>query len=98
LMRAYQFAKNSNFSVEQCRRYGMHAQTARQVDQTFEQIIQLAERNGLVGSRGSKVEAEGTAAGQPSAARGQPGTDQGLRAKSNRALRKPSPCSVSPRR
>ena len=83
LMRAYQFAKNSNFSVEQCRRYGIHAQTARQVDQTFEQIMQLAERNGLVGSRGAKVEAEGTAAGQPSAARGQPGTDQGLRARSN---------------
>lgn len=48
LMRAYQFAKKNNFSVEQCRRYGLHAQTARQVEQTFEQIVQLAARNGLV--------------------------------------------------
>ena len=30
LMRAYQFAKNRGFSVEACRRYGIHAQTARQ--------------------------------------------------------------------
>src|SRR5207249_4140367 len=30
LMRAYQFAKKNNFSVETCRRYGLHAQTARQ--------------------------------------------------------------------
>jgi len=48
LMRAYQFAKKNNFSVEQCRRYGLHAQTARQVEQTFEQILQLAARNRLV--------------------------------------------------
>src|SRR5438552_3714494 len=43
LMRAYQFAKKNNFSVETCRRYGLHAQTARQVEQTFEQILQTAE-------------------------------------------------------
>ena len=42
LMRAYQFAKNNGFSVESCRRHGIHAQTARQIDQTFEQILQLA--------------------------------------------------------
>ncbi|PWU12388.1 MAG: hypothetical protein C5B50_21550, partial [Verrucomicrobia bacterium] len=48
LMRAYQFAKNCNFSVESCRRYGIHAQTARQVEQTFEQILKLAEGQGLV--------------------------------------------------
>src|SRR6185436_15752760 len=40
LMRAYQFAKKNNFSVETCRRYGIHAQTARQVEQTFDQILQ----------------------------------------------------------
>jgi ATP-dependent helicase HrpB len=44
LMRAYQFAKKNNFSVETCRRYGIHAQTARQVEQTFEQILQIAEK------------------------------------------------------
>jgi hypothetical protein len=26
---AHQFAKNNHFSVEQCRRYGIHAQIAR---------------------------------------------------------------------
>src|ERR1019366_7442109 len=40
LMRAYQFARNNNFSVEQCRRYGVHAQIARQVQQVYEQIMQ----------------------------------------------------------
>jgi ATP-dependent helicase HrpB len=44
LMRAYQFAKKNNFSVETCRRYGIHAQTARQVEQTFDQILQTADR------------------------------------------------------
>jgi ATP-dependent helicase HrpB len=44
LMRAYQFAKNNHFNVEQCRRYGVFAQIARQVEQTFEQILQLAGR------------------------------------------------------
>ena len=48
LMRAYQFARKNNFSVETCRRYGIHAQTARQVEQTFEQILQLAKQQGLL--------------------------------------------------
>jgi ATP-dependent helicase HrpB len=48
LMRAYQFARKSNFSVETCRRYGIHAQTARQVEQTFEQIMQIAKQQGLL--------------------------------------------------
>ncbi len=43
LMRAYQFAKKNNFGVETCRRYGLHAQTARQVEQTFDQILQTAD-------------------------------------------------------
>lgn len=48
LMRAYQFAKQSGFSTERCRRYGIHAQTARQVEQTFDQIIQLARKQRLI--------------------------------------------------
>jgi ATP-dependent helicase HrpB len=58
LMRAYHFAKKSNFSVETCRRYGIHAQTARQVEQTFEQILQVARQQRLLGSedRGLKME------------------------------------------
>ena len=47
-MRAYQFAKKSNFNVESCRRYGIHAQTARQVEQTYDQIVQVAERQRLI--------------------------------------------------
>jgi ATP-dependent helicase HrpB len=50
LMRAYHFAKKNNFSVETCRRYGIHAQTARQVEQTFDQILQLAKQQGLLRS------------------------------------------------
>ncbi len=42
LMRAWQFAKNNNFSIERCRRYGIHAQIARQVEQTREQILAIA--------------------------------------------------------
>jgi ATP-dependent helicase HrpB len=42
LMRAYQFARNNGFNPGQCRRYGVHAQIASQVEQTFEQILQAA--------------------------------------------------------
>ncbi len=45
LMRAFQFAKSNHFSAEPCRRYGVHPQIARQVQQTFEQILQLAGRD-----------------------------------------------------
>lgn len=48
LMRAYQFAKKNNFSIEACRRYGIHAQSARQVEQTYEQIVQIAEQQKLL--------------------------------------------------
>jgi ATP-dependent helicase HrpB len=48
LMRAWQFAKQSGFGVERCRRYGIHAQTARQVEQTFDQIMQLARKQRLI--------------------------------------------------
>ncbi len=51
LMRAYQFAKNRGFNTEACRRYGVHAQTARQVEQTYDQILQIAERERLVETR-----------------------------------------------
>jgi ATP-dependent helicase HrpB len=93
LMRAHQFAKNCNFSVEQCRRYGIHAQTARQVDQTFEQIMQLAERNGLLGSREVSDEAETATSGQSSPARGpsQPISANGPRTRSNVDSANPRP-------
>lgn len=46
LMRAYQFARNNNFSVERCRRHGVHAQIARQVQQVYEQIVQAGRGGG----------------------------------------------------
>ena len=62
LMRAYQFAKKSNFSVETCRRYGIHAQTARQVEQTFDQILQIARQQGLLRGEARKPQTEESAA------------------------------------
>jgi ATP-dependent helicase HrpB len=55
LMRAYEFARKNSFNVESCRRYGIHAQTARQVEQTFGQILDVAERQGLAGEN-SKIQ------------------------------------------
>ena len=48
LIRAYQFAKNNGFNADRCRRYGVHTQTARQVEQTFEQIVEIARRQKLM--------------------------------------------------
>jgi ATP-dependent helicase HrpB len=48
LMRAYQFARKNNFNVETCRRYGIHTQSARQVEQTHQQIVQIAEQQKLL--------------------------------------------------
>ncbi len=48
LMRAYQFAKNGGFNGDQCRRYGVHALSARQVEQTFNQILDIARRQRML--------------------------------------------------
>ncbi len=48
LMRAFQFARKANFNFESCRRYGINAQVARQVEQTFAQLLSIAERERLV--------------------------------------------------
>lgn len=48
LMRAYQFAKKNNFNIESCRRYGISAQAARQVEQTHQQIVQIAEQQKML--------------------------------------------------
>jgi ATP-dependent helicase HrpB len=57
LMRAFQFAKKANFSFETCRRYGINAQVARQVEQTFEQLISISEREKLIERRSHENEA-----------------------------------------
>ena len=47
LMCAYDFAKASGFSFERCRSYGINAQVARQVEQTCQQILQVAHQRHL---------------------------------------------------
>jgi ATP-dependent helicase HrpB len=74
LMRAFEFARKANFNVESCRRYGIHAQVARQVDQTFEQILGIAERSKL--APGDQPSAAGEKASAP--APGQSPSDDAL--------------------
>jgi ATP-dependent helicase HrpB len=72
LMRAFHFAKQRGFSVEACRRYGIHAQTARQVDQTFDQILEVSKQHGL--PRGSDPDGPNTS-GLEAGAGGAPAGD-----------------------
>ena len=51
LMRAQQHARNCNFNVESCRRAGIHAATARQVEDTYHQLMAVAAREKLVDPR-----------------------------------------------
>lgn len=71
LMRAYQFAKNRGFNPDACRRYGIQAQTARQVEQTFEQLVQIAEREGLLERRAPGVAGAAALEAGEAAAEGQ---------------------------
>ncbi|MEO7600106.1 MAG: ATP-dependent helicase HrpB [Opitutus sp.] len=47
LMRAWRFADENGYSLEACRRLGIHAQGARQVGPLFEQFLQIALKEGL---------------------------------------------------
>lgn len=47
LMRAYDFAQANGFSFDRCRSCGINAQVARQVEQTFQQIVQVAHQQRL---------------------------------------------------
>lgn len=47
LMRAWRFAEQSNYSLDACRRLGIHAQGARQVGPLFEQFLEIADKEGL---------------------------------------------------
>ena len=74
LMRAFRFAQKNRFSVEVCRRYGIHAQIARQVEQTHEQILRIAENVGLVKRVGTaSPENPGLPGATNAAATSQPG-------------------------
>jgi len=58
LIRAYQFAKNNHFSPETCRRSGINAKVVREVEQTFEQFMEIARREGLVGADDAPAKAQ----------------------------------------
>jgi ATP-dependent helicase HrpB len=45
LMRAFDFAKANGFSFGHCRSYGINAQVARQVEQTWQQILHVAKQS-----------------------------------------------------
>ncbi|MDB4541259.1 ATP-dependent RNA helicase [Akkermansiaceae bacterium] len=47
LMRAFDFAKENRFSFERCRSHRINAQVARQVDETYKQILHTAHQQGL---------------------------------------------------
>ncbi len=47
LMRAWRFADENNYSVDACRRLGIHAQGARQVGPLFKQFLEIAHKEGL---------------------------------------------------
>lgn len=42
-MRAWSFAKNSGFKLDACKRLGIHANAARQVDPVFQQYLRIAK-------------------------------------------------------
>ncbi len=47
LMRAWRYADRANYSLDACRRIGVHAQAARQVGPLFEQFLEVAKAEGL---------------------------------------------------
>ena len=47
LMRAWRYADRSGYSLDACRRLGIHAQAARQVGPLFGQFIEIAASEGL---------------------------------------------------
>ena len=47
LMRAWRYADKANYSLDACRRLGIHAQGARQVGPLFEQFLEIAQQEGL---------------------------------------------------
>jgi ATP-dependent helicase HrpB len=46
LMRAFEFAQDCRFNLDVCRSHGINAKVAREVEQTFQQVLAIAEREG----------------------------------------------------
>jgi ATP-dependent helicase HrpB len=47
LMRAWRYAERNGYEIERCRRMGIHAQAARQVEPLLEQFLRIAAGEGL---------------------------------------------------
>jgi ATP-dependent helicase HrpB len=47
LMRAWRYAERNEYEVQRCRRMGIHAPAARQVEPLFEQFLRIAADEGL---------------------------------------------------
>ena len=47
LMRAWKYADQNNYSLDACRKLGIHAQGARQVGPLFEQFLEIAKKENL---------------------------------------------------
>ena len=58
LLRAHQYARNAHFALDACRRHGIHAQTARQVEDTFQQLVRIAEREKMMARDSGAAPAE----------------------------------------
>ncbi len=47
MMRAWNYAAQNNFNIDACRKIGVHALTARQVGPLHQQLLKIAEKEGL---------------------------------------------------
>ncbi|MFA6561358.1 MAG: ATP-dependent helicase HrpB [Verrucomicrobiia bacterium] len=52
LVRAFNWAKQRNFSLDACRRASIHALTAGSVEDTWEQLLDICEKSGIRGEDG----------------------------------------------
>lgn len=62
LIHAWEFARDCGYNVDRCRHHGIHAQTARQIEQTYHQFLTIARQQGLFDPRPEVRPAPGTAA------------------------------------
>ena len=62
LMRAFEFAQDCRFNLDVCRSRGINAKVAREVEQTFQQVLAIAEREGGGEEEGKRQKAKGESA------------------------------------
>ncbi len=55
-MRAFLWVRQQRFQLDACRQIGVHGQTARSVERTFQQLIEICVKEGLVEKDGMTVD------------------------------------------